>query len=34
MDDIKYALDRCIDTKYSRDLVSTNLPDLVDVSFE
>lgn len=34
LDDIKYVLDRCIDTKYTRDIVSTQIPDLFDVSFE
>lgn len=34
MDDVKYVLDRCIDTKYSKDLVSTKLPEMYDVSFE
>ena len=34
MDDVKYVLDRCIDTKYSKDLVSTKLPEMYDISFE
>lgn len=33
-DDIKYVLDRCIDTKYSKDIVSTKLPEMYDISFE